>query len=173
VNSDEIKLLYEYNFWANHRILNTCAQVSPEKYAASASPQGVGYESLRATLLHILGSERGWRLICQGVPDVDWDELNEADYPTLQSLAGRWQAEEDEMQAYIGSLTDDDLQGIVRYPIDNGIVRERALWHCLYHLVNHGTQHRSEAAALLTSYGQSPGDFDFTLFLNDYFKLPS
>jgi hypothetical protein len=31
----------------------------------------------------------------------------------------------------------------------------------------HATQHRSEGAVLLTSYGQSPGDFDFTLFLNE------
>jgi hypothetical protein len=27
--------------------------------------------------------------------------------------------------------------------------------------------HRNEAAALLTGYGQSPGDFDFTMFLNE------
>ena len=172
MNTDEIKLIYEYNYWANRRVLTTCAQVSPEQYAAPASI-GLGYESLRATALHILGSERGWRLICQGVSLVDWDELTEAAFPTLQSLEVRWQAEEQEMRAYISSLTYDDLQGIIRYPVDNGVVRERVLWHGLYHLVNHGTQHRSEAAALLTGYGQSPGDFDFTMFLYQHFKLPS
>jgi uncharacterized damage-inducible protein DinB len=172
MNTGDIKLLYEYNCWADHLILTTCAQVSPEQYAAPARI-GVGYESLRATVLHILGSERGWRLICQGALVVDWDELTVADYPTLQSLEERWQAEEQEMRAYIGALTNEDLQGLVRYEVDNGIVRERVLWHCLVHLLNHGTQHRSEAAALLTRYGQSPGDFDFTLFLNQHFKLSS
>jgi uncharacterized damage-inducible protein DinB len=172
MNTDEIKLIYEYNYWANRRVLTTCARVSPEQYAAPAR-FGLGYESLRATVLHILGSEHSWRLICQGVSEVDWDELTQADFPTLQSLEKGWQAEEQEMRAYIGSLTDDDLQGIVRYPLDNGILRERVLWHCLYHLVNHGTQHRSEAAALLTIIGQSPGDFDFTMFLNQHFNLPT
>lgn len=172
MKSEEIKLIFEYNFWANRRILTACARVTPEQYAAAADT-GAGYESLRATMLHIIGSERGWRLICRGIAEVDWDELSEAEYPTVQSLEERWQAEEQELRAYIGSLSDDDLQSTVRYPIDSGTIRERLLWHCLYHLANHGTQHRSEAAALLTRYGQSPGDTDFTLFLNEYLHLPA
>ena len=71
------------------------------------------------------------------------------------------------MRDYLAGLTDDDLIGIVRYTTDTGLQRERVLWHCLLHVVNHGTQHRSEAAALLTEYGHSPGDLDFTMFLNE------
>ena len=70
------------------------------------------------------------------------------------------------MRAYLASLTDADMSGFVRYTTSSGAARERVLWHCLLHIVNHGTQHRSESAAMLTSYGQSPGDVDFTLFLS-------
>jgi uncharacterized damage-inducible protein DinB len=40
------------------------------------------------------------------------------------------------------------------------------LWHCLVHVVNHGMQHRSECAVMLTNFGYSPGDLDMTRFLN-------
>jgi uncharacterized damage-inducible protein DinB len=34
------------------------------------------------------------------------------------------------------------------------------------HLVNHGTQHKTEAAAILTGFGHSPGDIDLILYFN-------
>jgi uncharacterized damage-inducible protein DinB len=94
-------------------------------------------------------------------------ELTESDFPTVAALVQRWQAEEADMRNFLASLQDDDLTRIVSYTLDSGEVRERVLWHCLHHVVNHGTQHRSEAAVLLTDYGQSPGDLDFTVFLNE------
>ena len=41
------------------------------------------------------------------------------------------------------------------------------LWQVLVHVVNHGTQHRAECAALLTGFGHSPGDMDMSLFFNE------
>jgi uncharacterized damage-inducible protein DinB len=71
------------------------------------------------------------------------------------------------MRDYLAHLTDDDMNEYVRYTTPEGDKRERLLWHCLFHVVNHATQHRSEIAAILTGYGQSPGALDFTMFLNE------
>jgi uncharacterized damage-inducible protein DinB len=186
LNTSDIQLWYQYHYWAHHRILATAARVTPEQYAAPTD-FGIGFKSLRATLVHTLDAEWGWRRAFQNhyvpvdavretlPPAKPWDdiELTEVDLPTLDALKERWQVEEGDMRAYLGGLDDSDLNGIVRYMIPGGIVRERVLWHCLIHVVNHGTQHRSEAAALLTSYGYSPGDMDFTVFLNQHFNLPS
>jgi uncharacterized damage-inducible protein DinB len=181
---DDIRLMYEYNYWGNKRILDACTKVTPEQYTATTD-----FGNLRATVIHIVDAEWSWLRSFRShfVPAdrigdpwkiedlVQWgtEELTDADLPTVDALNERWQAEERDMRAYLGTLSDAHLNGILRYPLDGGIVRERTLWHCLLHVVNHGTQHRSEAAALLTSYGASPGGMDMTLFLNDYYNLPS
>lgn len=179
MNTDGIMLLHEYGYWADRRILAASARVSPEKYAAPTNI-GIGHGSLRGTLVHILDGNWQWRLTCQGfyadlLTDEEYDAtpLTEEEFPTLDALERRWHAEQQQMRAYLAALTDEQLNGILRYTVPGGIVRERVLWHCLFHAINHGTQHRAEAAALLTAYGESPGDVDFTYFLNEYFNLPS
>jgi uncharacterized damage-inducible protein DinB len=161
----DVLLLYDYNYWATARMVAASRKLSAEQFAA---PAAFPYGSLRGTLLHMLDAELSWRLMLQH--SARWTELTElqqADFPTLDALVTRWQADEREMRAWLGTLGDGDLAGTVRYLTDGGTMRERILWHCLLHLANHGTQHRAEAAAILTALGQSPGDVDFTMFLNE------
>ena len=40
-----------------------------------------------------------------------------------------------------------------------------ALWGMMEHVLNHGTQHRAEVAAMLTGFGHSPGDLDLLFYL--------
>ncbi len=64
------------------------------------------------------------------------------------------------MAAYLAELTDDDLAA----PFALGTRGALPLWELLVHLITHGTQHRSEAAILLTDAGHSPGDLDYFYF---------
>lgn len=165
---DEIKLLYGYNDWADMRLLAACARVSPEQYAARDS---YGHGGLRATMVHILDNIWQQRITLQGYYQnpladeaaYDATELHEDALPTFALLQKRWKIEQQEMWAYLNTLTDETLNNTIRYVIP-GAVRQRVVWHILVDLILHATQHRSESAALLTSYGQSPGDFDFMLF---------
>jgi len=158
----DLQLIYDYNYWANARMAAAARMVSAEQFAA---PADFPYGGLRGTLVHILDAEWSWKVRLQHAASTP--DLVEADFPTLDALVTRWQVEEREMRAYLGGLDDEQLAGTVRYPIDGGKTRERILWHCLLHVANHGTQHRAEAAAILTALGHSPGDVDLTVFLNE------
>lgn len=167
---DEIKLLYDYNDWADARLLTACAKVSLEQYTA---PNPYGHGSLRATMVHILDNIWQQRITLQGYYQeplaneaaYDATELHEDAIPTFAALQERWMIEQQEMRAYLDTLTEETLNSTIRYVIP-GVIRERVVWHILIDLIIHATQHRSEAAMLLTSYGQSPGDFDLTLTLH-------
>lgn len=163
MQTKDIHLLYDYNYWANGRILETAKKVTAEQLIA---PAEFPYGGLRGTLTHILEAEFAWRVRFETGSMAE--ELLETAFPTLESLEARWREEEKSMRVYLANLRDEDLEKPLTYPIDDGKIRMRVLMHCLIHVVNHGTQHRSEAAALLTRYGQSPGDLDFTIFLNEF-----
>jgi len=47
----------------------------------------------------------------------------------------------------------------------NGIPFDTVQWQILAHLVNQGTQFRTEAGVVLTEYGCSPGDVDQIYYL--------
>jgi uncharacterized damage-inducible protein DinB len=164
MNVQDTLTIYDYNYWATRRILAACTNVSPEQFRA---PTAHSFGSLRGTLVHTLDSEYAWRMLLQHNTLAYFDTFKVEDFPNFDGLEQRWKEEERLMREYIASLTDDNLTGIIRYTTDEGDKRERVLWHCLLHIVNHGTQHRSEAAAILTGYGRSPGGLDFTAFLNE------
>jgi uncharacterized damage-inducible protein DinB len=158
----DMQLIYDYNYWANGKILAASAKVTEEQFLAPAEfPRG----GLRETLLHIVDAEYGWRGFFEA--NTFSEDLKAEDFPTFQSLEKKFHEEEKSMRAYLHRLKDEDMNSHTKYTTSEGVLRDRILWHCLLHVANHGTQHRSEAAAMLTSFGASPGDLDFTVFLNE------
>lgn len=164
MNIRDILTIYDYNYWATRKILTACVPISPEQFTV---PTAHSFGSLRGTLVHLLDSECAWRMLCQHHTLAYFGAMQENHFPTLEALEQRWDQEERSMRDYLARLTNGDLTGYVRYTTDEGEKRERVLWHCLLHVINHGTHHRSEAAAILTGYGHSPGGLDFTAFLNE------
>lgn len=163
MNKADILTLYEYNAWANVRVLTAAAQVSPEQFTA---PAGLSHSSVRGALAHVLAAEIVWRRRCQeGVSPPALP--GEADFPTLESLRIRWADEEQAMRVYLAGLTDDLINAPVHYTTTKGVPQATILWQILAHVVNHGTQFRGEAAVALSQFGHSPGDLDFIYFIRE------
>lgn len=154
----DVEILVGYIFWADFKILEACERVPAEDFTRKVTPDP-GWHSLRGTLVHLLDTEYGWRATLQGLRDEG--VLKEADYPDVGILKKRWQEEKAAWRAYIDSLDDEALNAVWRKR--KGIQRRR--WETIMHVVNDGTHHRSEAAAMLTGYGQSPGELNLLVYL--------
>ena len=158
----EVLHLYDYNYWANARTLDTASAVDRD---VLARPAGLAHGSMFGTLAHVLAGEWVWRVRCQegqspgALPAF-------SSLPDLPALRLHWAGEERAMRLYLKGLSDSDLERVVRYrsTLDT---REHAtpLWQILLHLVNHGTQHRAEVGVELTRVGRSPGDIDYIVYI--------
>src|SRR5437868_10212520 len=60
---EEVRILYDYNAWANHRELDAASALTPELFT---KPLGSSFSSVRDTLAHICGAEWIWLERFQG-----------------------------------------------------------------------------------------------------------
>ena len=159
---DYIKRLYNYHYWANARILRTVERLAADQAQESRPPT---YERIHATLVHLVGSEAVWRSRWQGGSPTQ--RLTAEELPTLLSVQQHWQDEERQVRDFLAALQHDDLDAPLTYTTLRGQPESMPLAATLLQVINHGTQHRSEVALLLTDAGYSPGDLDFHVYLRE------
>lgn len=156
----DLLLIYDYNDWANKRILHAAEKLRQEELTQELP---MSWHSILETLSHILSAEWVWRMRCQGSSPAAL--LDPDQFSTLEVLRKRWDEEEAAMRGFLESLSDADLDRIVDYKNTQGKPFRRVLWQILLHVVNHGTQHRAETGLYLTTLGHSPGDIDMSVYL--------
>ena len=147
MRADEIRFLFGYDRWATSMVLHALDGLAPALWART---DVVGDRGLGSILVHHLGSSQRWRLFFEG-RDTDRTRPELEPLPTIDELRARWEAEWTTVDAWLRTLTDDFVASV-----KEGV----PVWQLMVHIVNHGTQHRSEAAALLTAEGRSPGELD-------------
>jgi uncharacterized damage-inducible protein DinB len=162
MNKQDIQYLYGYNQWSTAKILDAAAHVTAEQFVA---PMPFPYNDLRGTLVHTLFAEWIWRKRWEGTSPTR--RLKPEGFPTLEPLRVRWAEEEALLLAFVDGASNESLQGKFAYRSTEGVAHERILWQTMAHLVNHGTQHKTEAAAMLTSFGHSPGDMDMIVYARE------
>jgi uncharacterized damage-inducible protein DinB len=161
VDTDSLLALVGFHAWANDRILTTTAGLSDEDFRRTAN---LDHGSAFQTLRHLADVDWSWREICVGNHVGDtyvWDRFALDDLPAIHAFC----LEEDaRLRSYVESLGDAALTGSPAMSPDFA----RPRWLVVAHVVNHGTQHRSELARYLTECGHSPGELD----LLDALDLP-
>jgi uncharacterized damage-inducible protein DinB len=161
VDADSLLSLVRFHAWANDRILTTTAGLSDDELRRTAQ---LDHGSAFQTLRHLVDVDWSWREILLGNDlggTFAWDVFPLEDLSAIHAFS----LEEDaRLRSYVESLDDAALTA----PRTLGEGFARPPWLVAAHIVNHGTQHRSELARYLTECGHSPGELD----LLDVLELP-
>jgi uncharacterized damage-inducible protein DinB len=164
---DDIRLLYEYDRWANNRVLQSVSTLSAEEFTRDL---GGSFRSVRDTLVHIIGGEWIWLRYWKEPPGssaVLTDlktrrdlQFNSDSFPHVAAVQLWWAEVEKEQTEFVNGLTDELLEKML--PLR---ATQARLAHLMQHLANHSTYHRGQIALMIRQLGAEPLATDFHVFL--------
>ena len=159
-----IRDLYQYNEWANGRIVETAEALD------SAALEGDGetsWGSVVATMAHVAAAQEAWlarwRTGRNPRPTVEVAQS----LASLGDVADLLDGSQAGIREFLAEVTEEALDADLVYLDSAGTAETVPLWQLMTHVANHGTYHRGEVAAALTALGHSPGDLDFVYWERD------
>jgi uncharacterized damage-inducible protein DinB len=162
MNVEDFRLLYEYNSWANRRTLDACSALNTEQFTRDL---GSSFPSVRDTLSHICEVESLWLERWQGHSGTFLRPGS--DFPTFASLRSRWDEVEPKLSTYVNALKPEDIARVIEHKTTKGVPQSAPLWQMLQHLVNHGTYHRGQVAAMLRQLGAKANSTDLIFYYRE------
>lgn len=146
----QIQRFFEYDFWANERIL-----------ASLKSNSEIG-KRLLEIFSHILGAQKLWYLRITGGEynhQMVWPtKLLEECEDTLQQNKELW-------LDYLHQLTIDDLSKKISYTNSKGEFYKSSIYEILMQVIMHGTYHRGQIAVLLRQADVQPPATDYIYYV--------
>jgi uncharacterized damage-inducible protein DinB len=151
------------NAWANHRLLQACAQLTDTEFAA---PRVSFFPSLKHTLNHNLTVDWFYvdmleRSLRGAPPDPDPGRFFEPEQPcsSCAALIAAQRAVDQRLIDLCRGLTDAQLDGPVQVPRRAGTVIDQVS-RILAHLFQHQIHHRGQAHAMLAGTRVAPPQLD-------------
>jgi uncharacterized damage-inducible protein DinB len=136
MNSDYLRLLLGFHYWARDRVMAAVEALTPEQYAR---PLGSSFSSIRGHAQPHL--QRGVDLVFQ----VEWriaHELPEGRDAGSPNAARQVVEMEGNVRAYIDTAGDSGLDRVIEYRLMSGKEGASPLWQMVAHVVNHASYHR-------------------------------
>jgi uncharacterized damage-inducible protein DinB len=158
----EMRALYDYNAWANHRSLDAASSLAAEQFV---QPMGSSFSSIRDTLAHIYGGEWIWLERFQGRSPSSLPDTTQ--FQDMASLRERWDELEGRLLGFVRGLAQADLDRVFEYKTLKFGVYRNPLWESMQHLANHGTYHRGQVTTLLRQLGAQPIATDLMHFYRE------
>ena len=153
--ADQSRRLIAYNQWADERILDAAAGLSPERFA-----------ELTDQFAHMLGTLLFWNAKWRHRRTPIGEIIATAMAPTtsMSELRIAFAQAHTQVLEFGASLTDESWEHTEPWWTEFGIEGALSVGETITLVADHGTQHRSEIAVITSLAGCSPGDVDYRAF---------
>jgi uncharacterized damage-inducible protein DinB len=158
----EMRELFAFNAWANHRILGAAETLTTEQFRKEL---GSSFSSVRDTLVHVWAVEWVWFERLQGRSPAGFPDAK--DFPDLASSRARWAEVEKNWLEYVSRLDETELAEEVDYKTMSFGPSRSPRWQILQHVVNHGSYHRGQVTTMLRQLGAKSAGTDLISFYRE------
>jgi uncharacterized damage-inducible protein DinB len=139
--------LYQFNAWANQRVMKTLAD------------QQVNHEKIISLMGHIAAAEMLWLHRIKGLPKPDvklWSNYS------IEALSGMLKKADADWLDYIQNTENFDRE--LKYTNYTGDPFMNNVESIIIHTANHASYHRAQVAMLLRQHGFEPVNTDFITY---------
>jgi uncharacterized damage-inducible protein DinB len=162
VTLELLRFLYQFNAWADRRLLDACGALSNEQFTRNL---GSSFSSVRDTLVHLYGAEWVWNERFQGRSPSSL--VSGAGYPDLASVRAKLEEMDRYYIDFVSKLTQQDLDRVIRYKSFSGDEFSNPLWQSLHQVSNHATYHRGQVITMLRQLGVKPVSTDLIMYYRE------
>lgn len=161
MTTGDIKFLFDYNRWANHKTFDVVSRLDEEK---RNQPLGTSFATVHGTLAHIVGAEWVWLERWNGSSPRSLPA--KTDLSTNDALLKMIAEVEAGQEKLIASLDDSALEKKFSYTSFSGEIWSYPLGTSMQHLVNHSSYHRGQVTSLLRQLGADAVSTDLLRFVD-------
>ena len=161
MTTQEINDLFSFDAWATRRTLEAVSALTAEQFRKDL---GNSFGSVHGTLTHVFGADKIWLARwMRGTPSATKPD----EVPSLAFLKEKWDEVFAATEAFIASISEDQLRNPFTYKDLRGNEYSQPLYHQLQHKGNHSTYHRGQITTMLRQLGAKPIGTDLITFYRE------
>jgi uncharacterized damage-inducible protein DinB len=171
--SDYVRSMLAYTVWANDKVLSAASALDAQQFERIRDPFVHAVSTQRWWHAKWVGDDAAFRMTVAEHLDSAGDAENAAKWAqgapihhprTYGEVRAVFRASHDALRSLGESLTDARCAESEQWWKTWGVENELPLADTIFQVVEHGVQHRSEVAVMLTETGHSPGELDYLNF---------
>jgi uncharacterized damage-inducible protein DinB len=147
----DLMQLLDYHYWARDRVLAAADNLTREQFTRDL---GASFASVRDTLVHVYGAEHIWQQRWVGISLTGG--VDPAGFVDVAQVRDAWTRLESAVRDVLTRLGPGGIEQVCEYRSLSGIPSHSTFTQMVQHVVNHGSYHRGQVAAMLRQLGAPP-----------------